>query len=158
MKDMEEDTVNLSELEKFIEAYADVDGNIGRIGVLGDSTVRAEDTSSNAAIGLLHEFGTERMPQRSFLRMPLITQLQKKLEQSGAFNKEALRNVIREGSFRNYIEKIMITGEAVIAEAFATGGFGAWKPSNMANKKVQQTLVETQQLRDSITSQVTEND
>jgi hypothetical protein len=154
MNNMEADTINLAPLEKFIEAYADMDGNIGRIGILGDQTVRAEDTSSNAAIGLLHEFGTEKLPQRSFLRMPLTTKLQKALEQSGAFNKEALRNVVKEGSFQTYVRKILASGESVVLEAFATGGFGQWKPSDMKYKKVQQTLVETQQLRDSITSEV----
>lgn len=168
MKDMEADTINLAPLEKFIEAYADMDGNIGRIGILGDNVVREDDEaealnsgtftsgdiSTNAAIGLFHEFGTEKTPQRSFLRMPLITRLQKKLEQSGAFNKEALRNVVREGSMETYVRKILASGEAIVLEAFATGGFGEWKPSDMTRKKVQQTLVETQQLRDSITSEV----
>lgn len=158
MKDMEADTIDLSRLEKFIEAYADMDGNIGKIGILGDGQVRDGVSSSNAAIGAVHEFGTEKTPQRSFLRLPLTTMLQKKLEQSGAFDKEALRNVVREGSMKLYVEKILAVGEATVLEAFATGGFGAWAPSNMKYKKVQQTLVETQQLRDSITSEVVGGD
>ena len=45
-------------------------------------------------------------------------------------------------------------GESIVQDAFSTGGFGKWKPSRMENKQTKQTLVETQQLRNSITSDV----
>ena len=67
---------------------------------------------------------------------------------------EALERVIEEGSIQAWIEKVGIVGVETVLEAFATGGFGQCKPSNMDHKKNKQTLVETQQLRNSITSDV----
>ncbi len=54
------------------------------------------------------------------------------------------------------VKKVAVVAEGIVAEAFDTGGFGQWPPSDMTHKKVHQTLVETQQLRNSITSEVKE--
>jgi hypothetical protein len=127
-----------------------------RVGVLGGKTTRTQQGSAetNASIGAKHEFGEENMPIRSFLRMPITNELQKFLENSKAFTPEVLQEVIRSGSIEAWLKKVGVVAEAVVMEAFNTGGFGHWKPSNMANKKNHQTLVETKQLRDSITSEV----
>lgn len=129
-----------------------------KIGILGQGNVRSPDSAksstSNATVGAAHEFGTTMLPQRSFLRMPIAEKLPKRLEESGAFTLDALKEVIKEGSFEPYVEKMAIAGVAVVLEAFDTGGFGQWKPSNMDYKKVKQTLVETHQLRDSISYEV----
>lgn len=128
-----------------------------RLGILGKQGLRKEmDGPTNAEIGAAHEFGTERLPIRSFLRMPITEHLKARLEQSGAFDKDTLKEVVREGSIDAWLAKVGIVGEAIVQEAFATGGFGQWKPSDMSDKKVHQTLVETQQLRNSITSEVKE--
>lgn len=129
-----------------------------KVGILGDKTARkaqeGSSTVSNAEIGAKHEFGEDGMPMRSFLRMPITSQLQKFLEKSGAFTPEALAEVVKMGSLLPWMEKIGISAEAVVQEAFETGGFGFWQPSNMNFKKNHQTLVETKQLRESITSVV----
>lgn len=109
---------------------------------------------NNAEIGAKHEFGEDGMPQRSFLRVPLIDHLNKYIESSGLFSKQVLQQVIAERSIRAWVQNIGLVAETVIGEAFDSGGFGKWKPSNMKYKKVHQTLVETQQLRNSITSEV----
>lgn len=129
------------------------DSPMARVGILGDKNNR-KDEGSNATIGAKHEFGNEGMPIRSFLRVPITDNLQKFLEKSGAFDKDALEQVVKSGSLQNWIEKVGIVAEDVVAEAFNTGGFGKWKPSDMRFKKNHQTLVETQQLRNSITSEV----
>lgn len=136
---------------------------VAKVGVLGTKDARnaafdEKDTGaiSNATIGAAHEFGTSKLPQRSFLRMPLQTMLSKELLKNGFFTDENLREAAKEKNFKSYIEKIAITGVAVVLQAFDTGGFGEWPPSNMERKKVKQTLVETQQLRDSITYEVKE--
>lgn len=125
-----------------------------RVGILGGKAMREDVGPSNAAIGAAHEYGTKRLPQRSFLRVPLTENLDNFLERSGAFDRQTLDEVIRNGTIRPWCVKVAITAEAVVAEAFATGGFGKWTPSDMRNKQVHQTLVETQQLRNSITSEV----
>jgi phage gpG-like protein len=129
---------------------------VARIGILGDGASRNSGAKSNAEIGAVHEFGSGKMPQRSFLRVPIAENLEKFLASAGAFDKEALALVVKEGSLVPYIKRVATVAEAVVFEGFDTGGFGKWPPSNMAYKKVHQTLVETQQLRNSITSEVIE--
>ena len=124
-----------------------------KIGILGDSNAR-NDGDSNASIGAKHEFGDDKLPVRSFLRMPLVEKLQKALSDAGALDKETLDALLKKKDKTLWLKKIGIVAEGVIGEAFDTGGFGRWQTSNMKNKKVHQTLVESQQLRDSITSEV----
>lgn len=124
-----------------------------QVGIIG-SARRRKSEQTNAEIGRKHEFGLGTV-KRSWLRMPLIENLESELIKSGAFSREAVREIIKERSMVPWYKKVGIAAEAVIAEAFQTGGFGKWKPSNMARKKVHQTLVETQQLRNSVTSKVT---
>lgn len=125
-----------------------------RVGILSGKNARTGAANSNATIGAKHEFGNEGMPIRSFLRMPITDELQKYLEQAGAFDKPTLDAVIKSGSIEKWMEKIGISAVAVVLEAFNTGGFGKWKSSNMALKETKQTLVETQQLKDSISYEV----
>ncbi len=128
-----------------------------QVGVLGDKNRRTTaDGVSNATVGAAHEFGTTKLPIRSFLRMPITENLRKYLEKSGFFKPDVLKQVMVAGSIKAWMEKIGVVAETVVADAFASGGFGKWKPSNMANKKNHQTLIETQQLRNSITSRVKE--
>lgn len=124
-----------------------------RIGVLGSSG-RTEGGLTNAEVGAFHEFGTVNLPVRSFLRMPLTDHLDEYLEKSGAFDPNTIKEVIKQKSIAPYMEKIAITAERVVADAFATSGFGAWPSSNMEYKKVHATLIESGQLRDAITSEV----
>lgn len=162
--------LNTKPLDRLVMAFK---GRIpvARVGILGKKVSRSEvkvnstntgykkikgseAPQTNAEIGAKHEFGDGKTVIRSFLRVPLTEHLQAFLEKSGAFDKDSLKKVVREGSIRIWVEKMAGVAEQVIAEAFASGGFGKWKPSNMKNKKVQMTLVETQQLRNSITSEV----
>lgn len=135
--------------------------------ITGDSFGVGHSSVNNAEIGLKHEFGgpstlpngkTINLPQRSFLRVPLINHFQKYIEASGAFDRATLMSVLKKGTFNKWLRKIGIVGEQVVAEAFDSGGFGEWKQSNMDYKQNHQTLVESQQLRNSIISEVVESD
>jgi hypothetical protein len=126
-----------------------------RVGILGSKDHRSQgDANSNATIGAAHEYGTEELPERSFLRMPITTRLGIELEKNGAFDKGAVKRVIAEGSIKPWMEKVAITAETCVQDAFDSGGFGQWPRSNMEDKTNHQTLVETQQLRNGITSEV----
>lgn len=145
-----------------------------RVGILGDSgklnrynkvtkTGRASKgshvtASSNATVGAYHEYiGVGKAKtKRSFLRMPLIEKFEERLKRAGLASggraaKAAMNKVIKDKSFLPLMSWVAIVAYDTVMEAFKTGGFGMWKPSNMKRKKVQQTLVETQQLRRSIT-------
>lgn len=148
--------INTKGLDKLLKAFKGAIP-VARVGVLGDKNKRAGKANSNATIGAKHEFGSAELPQRSFLRLPISENLQKYLDKAGAFDEEAVKRVIASGSVKEWVKLMAIVAESIVADAFATGGFGKWKPSNMAFKKNHQTLVETQQLRNSITSDVKES-
>lgn len=129
-----------------------------RIGILGSGQRAGKGSPpSNATIGAWHEFGTSKMPMRSFLRVPLTDHLNDRLASAGAFDPETLKAVIASGSLIPWIKKVMIVAKVIVLEGFDTGGFGKWPDlaqSTWSKKKVQQILVETQQLRNSITTEV----
>lgn len=127
-----------------------------RVGILGSKDHRDGKNPSNATIGAAHEFGSTKLPQRSFLRVPLADKLNSYLQKAGILDRNAINDAVKSGSMSLFFKKIAIIAETVVLDAFDTGGFGKWKPSNMKNKKNQQTLVETTQLRNSITSEVIE--
>jgi phage gpG-like protein len=150
--------LNMKGLEQLLKALKDKPP-VGRIGVLGSSGKDARtNKSSNAEIGAAHEFGAPNasppLPVRSFLRVPLSEMMQKELDQSNATDENVVKEVIKMGSVRPWMDIVAKLCEGIVGDAFDTGGFGKWKPSNMAFKKNRQTLVETQQLRNSITSEV----
>lgn len=145
---------NVKGLDQLLKALKQTEQPKARVGILGDKNSRTGKANSNATIGAYHEFGTTTLPIRSFLRMPISDRLQKKMEESRALDKDVMKEVIRSGTVIPWLKKIAILAESIVHEAFDTGGFGKWKPSNMDRKKNHQTLVETQQLRNSINSEV----
>lgn len=156
---MSDDTVefNKSGLEGLLKALK-AQGGVAKVGILGQSNARSgKGSNSNATIGAAHEFGTSKLPQRSFLRMPISDHLPKELEKAGAFTEDALKQVMKSGSFLPYVEKIAITAVSVVMVAFDSNGYGTWaalKPATLEHKKIKQTLVETQQLRNSISYEI----
>lgn len=148
-------TLKLDGLQKLLKALTS-NPPIARVGILGDTTSRSGGSLNNATIGSFHEFGTSKVPVRSFLRVPIATKLENELKKSGAFTPEALTQVIKTKSLKPWVEKVAICAVGVVLDGFDTGGFGDWKPSNMTRKKIKQTLVETQQLRNSITYDIKE--
>lgn len=128
---------------------------VARVGILGRTNSR-DGKKGNAEIGAKHEFGHEGMPVRSFLRVPIAEHYKEYLQKSGAFDEDAIKNALAEGTLVPWMKKVGIIAEAIVSDGFDTGGFGKWEPSNMEIKKNKQTLVETQQLRNSITSEVVE--
>lgn len=144
--------IDMKGLNKFV---ASIKGPIPviKIGILGDKNSRSQN-GSNAEIGAKHEFGVG-VPQRSFLRMPLNEKLADYLEESSAFDNDTLNLVVKSGTLKPWLQKIAITAEKVVADAFASGGFGQWRKwATGYSNNTGQILVDTQQLRNSITSEV----
>jgi phage gpG-like protein len=169
------DELNTKGLDQLIKALK---GEMprARVGILGAKSTRSNvpvaggkslnvgvnprptkiNFTTNAAVGAIHEFGGKNMPVRSFLRMPIADQLQKRMEASGAFDEDVLKMVVKEGTVLPWLKKIAVLAEAIVIESFATGGFGkwpAWRTPNYKNAG-NQLLVDSGQLRDSITSEV----
>ena len=109
---------------------------------------------TNADVGAAHEFGTERLPVRSWLRVPLNTYFYRNMRSAGAFSPAKLKELFATKSFSTWLAKAGAVGVATVNEAFNSEGNGTWPPSDMSRKTNHQTLVETHQLRDSVTYEV----
>ena len=145
--------INTKNLDKLLKAFK---GKlpVAKVGILKDTAARSGDLN-NPTIGAKHEFGLDGMPVRSFLRMPIIEKLSNELMTSGAIDDLNIKKVIQGGTILPWIKSLGALGVKIVLDAFSTGGFGKWPASNMSRKKVKQTLVETGQLRNSITWEVT---
>lgn len=151
------DTIELDNknLLKLMKAFKGETPRI-RVGIIGGTkNARTEgDGPTNAEVGAAHEFGTEHLPVRSWLRMPLMLKLNEMLQEGGAFDTDVIKKIIKDGTIKTWARQVGITGEAAIHAAFATGGFGRWRMVNMTRKETKQILVETRQLERSVTSEV----
>lgn len=128
---------------------------ITRVGILGAKDARG-GTMGNADIGVIHEFGSETndIPPRSFLRMPLETKRKELMKgMSGSVVKEAFKAK----DYKRVFQQLGVVGEQIVQSAFSSGGFGQWpalKPSTIDAKGSAAPLIDTAQLRRSITSDV----
>lgn len=111
---------------------------------------------SNAQLGAVHEFGTSSIPQRSFLRVPLMEQLGKKLEQSTLLDTDMLAQVIATKTVVPWVEGILKVAKEVVDGAFTSGGYGKWPAWKNPSYKNQtgQLLRDTDQLREAIVTEV----
>jgi hypothetical protein len=150
------DTVELKTkgLDQFIKSLKGKLPTV-RVGILGSHDARRGGVNGNAEIGAKHEFGGDGMPIRSFLRVPISENIGSYLENYGAFDEDNLKKVINEGKLSVWMKQIGIVAEKIVGDAFSNGGFGKW-PGWKGNYKSNTglILVDTTQLRNSITSEV----
>ena len=151
-----------------------------RVGILGDKASVPHEGSdlTNAEIGAIQEFGSvaNNIPPRSFLRMPLETKLPEILKKREV--QRAFKMCLEQGFLDAFLEPLGEECVKIVKDAFETGGYGDW-PMNapitvyggwMKNKVTGQVfhvegkfpenkpLINTRQLRDSITYEVVENE
>ena len=110
---------------------------------------------TNAEIGAIHEFGqiSRKIPQRSFLWMPLKLYLQDEINKKAS----VLNRLISVADILKMYETLGIVAENVVQGAFQSGGYGNWQalsPITISRKGSDKILVDTAQLRRSITSRV----
>lgn len=158
--------LNIQGLDQLVKALT-AKPVVARVGILGSSNHFAQlkqgqsqpaHAVTNAEIGAVHEFGTSKIPQRSFLRIPISDNLNREMDRSNLFDQDVLKDVIESGSVVPWVKNVAIAAEGCVLDAFNTGGNGkwpAWKNPNYENN-TGQLLVDTQQLRNSITSEVIE--
>lgn len=156
-------TLNTKGLDQLLKALK-AEPPQARVGVLGSKATRnsggGKAVSSNAEIGAVHEYGAPArgIPARSFLRVPISENLQKEMEKSGALDKKVMAEVVNQGTVVPWLKKVAVLAEGIVSDAFATAGFGKWAPWAVPNytNNAGQILVDTKQLRESITSEVKE--
>jgi hypothetical protein len=161
-------------LHHFVRLMDSAGKYVVKVGIFGNKTARSvtsgakpgksgirkvvkgsKSTLTNAELGLIHEFGSadRNIPPRSFLRMPLAVKSKEIL--SDAF--KGAPELLKEGNVRMILARLGIACKKWIQTAFATRGFGAWLPDNLATvlrKGSNSPLIDTAQLRRSIASQV----
>jgi hypothetical protein len=111
---------------------------------------------NNAEIGAAHEFGIvdKNLPARSWLRMPIITELPSALSVT---NKDLWHRVIITKGILGALALLGAYAFDVIQLAFDTGGFGHWaalSKRTIARKGSAAILIDTAQMRQAITAEV----
>lgn len=135
-----------------------------KVGILGSSTSRKikankREVSANATIGFKHEVGSysDKIPRRSFLEMPIRTKFEEYMEKSEKLSRDEFKKAVKEGKLFRFMKLMGILGERCVLDAFSTRGFGKWKPNapyTIAQKGSDSPLIDTGELRKSITSSV----
>lgn len=153
--------INDKPAKNLIEALSA--GFVTKIGVLGKKSARKKGDMSNADIGLVHEKGSlsQKIPRRSFLEMPLTDKHKEIFLKKKKFYNEVIKKILSgqspKSAWKEAYKKLGILGESIVQESFETHGFGKWqelKPATIARKKSESPLIDTAQLRKSITSKV----
>lgn len=156
------DLRGLSELKKVVAGFRNARV---KVGLLGNKADRFDANwnkmrKNNPTIGMEHEFGVKvnpwgrETPARSFLRMPLFTQLPRKIAAIGATTWKA---IIVKRSLHDGLKNLGIAAEATIQEAFNTGGWGQWQPISFIQqwkKRSSAILIDSAQMRKAVTSKV----
>lgn len=111
---------------------------------------------TNSEIGVIHEMGslTKNIPPRSFLRFPI--ELKEK-EIMKAMGGKTVQNAVENGQFKTAYALLGVIAEGFVKQAFASGGYGQWdalSPSTIAAKGSSTPLIDTGQLRRSVSSDV----
>ena len=145
---------NLGHLQAFVKSLDDK--RQVQVGIFGQKSKRNnEGTVTNAELGAIHEYGSfsRGIPARSFLRMPIMTKTQQIMKQTAP----AAKGMVANNSLVKTLKVLGSSCEAAVEEAFASRGFGSWKPdapATVRRKKSETPLIDTSQLRRSIASRV----
>lgn len=131
-----------------------------RVGILGNKAARKNGDGglNNAELGFIQEFGSvkKKIPARSFLGMPLNLYLVDYLKSKKGFGDKEIKKAVKNGSLLELAKKVGIVAEQVVQDAFETRGFGNWaknRPSTIRRKGSDSPLIDTGELRRSITSE-----
>lgn len=129
-------------------------------GKTGKPSQTQSSTLTNAQIGTMHEYGVKSktsggwaVPPRSFLWMPLSMHLMQNVNTKA----DVINRYFNMAQVHKCYELLGIIAENTVQDAFKTGGFGTWPKlaaSTIARKGSDKILIDTSQLRRSITSRV----
>ncbi|HGJ5885671.1 hypothetical protein [Arsenophonus nasoniae] len=147
-------------LEKAKKQFAELNKLKVKVGVLENTRPYKDSDISVVEVATIHEFGTEEIPPRSFLRVP-IRDHQKAIIEKAVKEKYRffISGEISAKAFLDYVGELAV-GWSI--EAFDTQGFGSW-PDHAESTKAQlkrkgvieaRLLQDTGALKKSITYQV----
>lgn len=136
---------------------------VAKVGIFADKNQRDKDENqrdeeelTNADVGARHEFGvlSEGLPRRSFLRDPIELKRKKLLKVA---SKIIAANIDKDDGDEKILELIGKAGEAIVQEAFETGGYGTWQSlteRTISEKGSSSILIDSSQLRGAVISKV----
>lgn len=180
-KPINKSKVDFRRLSKLIEEWDDKYSI--KVGIIGDTAYQKHEHSdlTNADLGAIHEFGTVNISRRSFLADSILTNEGKRaIIKEVVSNNEAVAELMKKPTgdeydtvYREAVKKVVnpeiVANQIAIAalnrvqEAFTNDGYGKWKPTTKYSRKRRYgdpdnpTLVDTGQLRDSISFEVKKN-
>ena len=104
-----------------------------RVGIIGSKAKASHDKNSknsltNAELGTFHEFGTSKMPRRSFLEDSLKFKLKFNTEQMKELRNALFTQFFVKKTPKQFLQDLGARCLQIIEEGFATNGFGMWKP------------------------------
>lgn len=139
----------LEEIQKQVKGYK------ARVGILGSDINRKDATGIiNSEIGVIHEFGNQKLPARSFLRMPIMTHKKEILKSMGG---TMMRRAFAQKDYMKMFKLLGEKGRSIVIQAFETGGFGQWPDIAQSTKDAKGSsgiLLDTLQLKNAISSDV----
>lgn len=102
-----------------------------RVGILGSKASAQHDGESsktNAEIGTFHEFGTKKLPRRSFLEDSLKLKLKFNDSQFADMRKKLFKEMFIKKKPVEFLQDLGVKCLEIIEEGFETNGFGMWQP------------------------------
>ncbi len=127
------------------------------MGIIGDKAAQNHGAGlTNADIGVVQMFGsiTHNIPPRDFLLMP-IQRNQKNIIRG--MENSSVKEAIERKDYKAVFKLLGALAEGYVQKAFESSGYGQWAPNSpttVARKGSSKPLIDTGQLRRSITSDV----
>ena len=135
-----------------------------KVGIMGSKNERFDietstttrDKMSNSEIGLIQEKGSKsaNIPRRSFLLVPLVTFLPRRINEIG---RAVWRGLILGKGLEHALDVLGIVGVNIVNGAFTSAGYGVWPPNapyTIRKKKSDRPLIDKGFLRKSIDHKV----
>lgn len=144
--------LNLSTLRTLRRQVQELGKQRVQVGLFQDKASRTGVRfGDNPSLGFIHEFGDpeHNIPERSWLRMPLMTQLGTQIKAKAA----SWLYILRTQGAKRTVAVLGALAVDLIAEGFATGGFGAWAPlkrETIRRKHSARILIESSQMRKAV--------
>lgn len=120
-----------------------------KVGIIGSKATQEHKSSAgltNAELGTKHEFG-EGVPRRSFLEASLKLKLNFNKAQMRKLRVQLFKQFFQKGTPKIFMQDLGAEALRIINEAFATNGFGRWKPWSESYRQYRASLLKTKRAK-----------
>jgi hypothetical protein len=122
--------VNSRPLDEGIESLRGINSAFVKVGLLSGKSERydygSKEKINNPGLGAVHEFGSpeNNIPERSFLRVPLIAHFPDKIRKIGT---DWFLAIFQARGLKAALKTLGVMAENEVQEAFETHGYGDWE-------------------------------